>query len=86
MAAPQKRPLAGQDDIEAISRGLIREFLQRKGYKQALAVFDDEAVRISALLSREWYGYLWVMQLVCPAASSSLRGINSRLGPVPEAG
>jgi len=32
------------DDVAALARGLVREYLARKGMKDALATFDKEAV------------------------------------------
>lgn len=42
--APAKG-LADGDAVGAIARGLVREYLLRKGMTQALATFDKEAVR-----------------------------------------
>lgn len=53
MAAPADRLLADKDGIDAIARGLVREYLLRKGMRSVLDSFDAEAVRfgeISCLL------------------------------------
>ncbi len=43
--------LADGDAVGAIARGLVREYLLRKGMTQALATFDKEAVRVSAKIA-----------------------------------
>lgn len=45
--------MASEAGVEAVVRGLVREFLVRKGLNEALRAFDVEAVRYEVLLGAQ---------------------------------